>query len=129
MIKYIILGFILFIFSCKESKEYGNLQLPSRIQLTNIECLKNNLSEFNNDTLRIRGKLFIEFENVGIVNDGISIWINNFKPAVKIEFGDENYEILNNTNVEIIGKYKSGKTGHLGLYDGEFEEIFFIKTD
>ena len=51
--------------------------------------------------------------------------INNFKPTVKIEFGDKNFEILNNTDVEIIGKHISGKIGHLGLYDGEFEEILF----
>ena len=36
---------------------------------------------------------------------------------------------MNGEKVEIIGLYKAGKTGYLGLYDGQFKEIYYIKTE
>ena len=117
------------LFSCNEGVEYGNVNLIERFDPVDIEILKSNPEKFNSDTLRISGRVFIQMGNVSISNDEFSIWINNFEPAVKVDFADNSYRKLNEKNVELIGIYKSGKSGNLSLYDGKFTKILYIKTD
>tara|TARA_R110000868_G_scaffold326959_1_gene587951 strand:- start:578 stop:916 length:339 start_codon:yes stop_codon:yes gene_type:complete len=108
--------------------EYGDASLIEKIDLVDIKALKKSPVEFDNDTIRIQGKVFIEFENVALVNEGFSIWINSFEPAVGIKLGSKSDEELDGKNVEIIGIYKAGSAGHLGLHNGQISEIFLIKT-
>jgi hypothetical protein len=129
MNKYLILSIFCLIVSCKEKVEYGDAKLTEKIDLTRIETLKKQPEGFNNDTIRIKGKVFIEWENVAIVNDEFSIWINSFEPAIGMELADESDKKLNGKNVELIGIYKAGMTGHLGRYNGRLSEIFYIKSN
>ena len=128
MNRYIILALFCLIISCKVGVEYGDANLIEKIDLVQIETLKQSPEDFDNDTIRIEGKVFIEFENVALVNEGFPIWINSFEPAVGIKLGNESDKELNGKNVEIIGIYKSGIAGHLGLYNGQLNEILFIRT-
>ncbi|WP_139242023.1 hypothetical protein [Aquimarina spongiae] len=127
MTKFKILIFIGFLISCnKEKTEFGNAELSQRINLIEITDLTENSSDFDNDTLKIIGDLHLELENKGIFSKSGKIWIDSFKPATEL---DTVWKKMNGKTVEIIGLYKSGKTGHLGLYNGEFKEIYYIKVN
>jgi len=124
--KFKILLFIGLLFSCNTEKtEYGNAELSQKIHLTEISSIFKNSTEFNNDTLKISGELHLDLENKGIYAESDKIWLNSFKPATEL---DSVWKRMNGKKVELIGLYKSGKTGHLGLYNGQFTEIYFIKT-
>ena len=121
-----ILIFIGLIISCNSNKiEFGNTELSQKIELTNISDLMQNPTEFDNDTLKIVGELHLDLENKGIFSKSEKIWINSFKPATEL---DSVWKRINGKKVEIIGLYKAGKTGHLGLYNGQLKEIYYIKT-
>tara|TARA_R110002012_G_scaffold295589_1_gene492245 strand:- start:1296 stop:1679 length:384 start_codon:yes stop_codon:yes gene_type:complete len=125
--KYRILIFIGLLVSCNTQKtEYGNAKISHKISLTDISELSKNRTDFDNDTLKIIGELHLDLENKGIYNESEKIWIDSFKPATEL---DSVWKKLNGKKVELIGLYKSGKTGHLGLYNGQFKEIYYIKTD
>ena len=122
MTKFKIIIFIGLLISCSTKKaEFGNAELSQKITLTDITLLKENPTDFDNDTLKIVGKLYLTLENKGIDD----IWIPSFKPATEL---DSVWNKMNEKKVELIGLYKSGKTGHLGLYNGQFTEIYYIKT-
>ncbi|MGV6832046.1 MAG: hypothetical protein ACWA5P_10875 [bacterium] len=126
MTKLKFLIFIGLLVSCNTKKaEFGNADLSQKINLTKITDLKEKLPEFDNDTLRITGELHVDLENKGIFYNSEKIWIDSFKPATEL---DTVWRKMNGKTVEIIGRYKSGKTGHLGLYNGKFTEIYYIKT-
>ena len=116
--------------ACKEKIEYGDINLTEKIKRIEISTLKKDFSKYNKDTLRIKGNLTLGMGNTCINSEGISIWINNLKPAVNIDFifGDNFHKKINNKSVELIGVYKYGKAGNLNLYDGEFTKILYIKT-
>jgi hypothetical protein len=123
--KFIIL--IGLLVSCNPNKiEFGNVELSQKLELTNISVLIKNATEFDNDTLKIIGKLHLDMENKGIYSKSQQIWIDSFKPATEF---DSVWKKLNGKKVEIIGLYKAGKTGHLGLYDGQLKEIYYIRTE
>ncbi|QXP78817.1 MULTISPECIES: hypothetical protein [Winogradskyella] len=125
-IKIKILIFIGLIISCNSNKiEFGNTELSQKIELTNISDLMQNPTGFDNDTLKIVGELHLDLENKGIFSKSEKIWINSFKPATEL---DSVWKRINGKKVEIIGLYKAGKTGHLGLYNGQLKEIYYIKT-
>jgi hypothetical protein len=125
-IKIKILIFIGLIISCNSNKiEFGNTELSQKIELTNISDLMQNPTAFDNDTLKIVGELHLDLENKGIFSKSEKIWINSFKPATEL---DSVWKRINGKKVEIIGLYKAGKTGHLGLYNGQLKEIYYIKT-
>lgn len=117
--------------SCSKPESYGDIDLDKSFELINISDIKTKSSRFDNDTIKISGKLYLEFENVGIFNESLSIWINNLKPAISddIKFGDRMHKELNGKYVTLIGIYKSGKTGHLNRYDGEFKKILYLRTE
>ncbi len=71
-----------------------------------IEDLRNNRLLFNNDTEKIR------IESFSLANTLDSL-------------RDKMYE----QKVEIIELNKSGKTGHLGLYNGKFIEVYYLKSN
>ncbi|SDX51142.1 hypothetical protein SAMN05216556_13821 [Aequorivita viscosa] len=124
--KYKILILIGLLVSCiTEKTEYGNAELSQKINLTEISSVFKNSTEFNNDTLKISGVLHLDLENKGIYAKSDKIWLNSFKPATEL---DSVWKRMNGKKVELIGLYKSGKTGHLGLYNGQFTEIYYIKT-
>ncbi|WP_143036912.1 hypothetical protein [Aequorivita viscosa] len=126
MTKYKILILIGLLVSCiTEKTEYGNAELSQKINLTEISSVFKNSTEFNNDTLKISGVLHLDLENKGIYAKSDKIWLNSFKPATEL---DSVWKRMNGKKVELIGLYKSGKTGHLGLYNGQFTEIYYIKT-
>ena len=126
MRKFKILLFIGVLFSCNTEKtEYGNAVLSQKIHLTEISSVFKNSTEFNKDTLKISGELHLDLENKGIYAESDKIWLNSFKPATEL---DSVWKRMNGKKVELIGLYKSGKTGHLGLYNGQFTEIYYIKT-
>jgi hypothetical protein len=126
MKKHLILIFIGLIFSCNTQKtEFGNAEILQKVSLTNINELSKNRTEFDNDTLKIIGELHLDLENKGIYVESEKIWIKSFKPATEL---DSVWRKMNGKKVEIIGLYKSGKTGHLGLYNGQLKEIYYIKT-
>lgn len=119
----IVIGLII---SCNSNKiEFGNTELSQKIELTNISDLLQNPTEFDNDTLKIVGELHLDLENKGIFAKSEKIWIQSFKPATEL---DSVWKKINGKKVEIIGLYKAGKTGHLGLYNGQLKEIYYIKT-
>ncbi|WP_179333042.1 hypothetical protein [Winogradskyella costae] len=125
-IKIKILIFIGLIISCNSNKiEFGNTELSQKIELMNISDLMQNPTGFDNDTLKIVGELHLDLENKGIFSKSEKIWINSFKPATEL---DSVWKRINGKKVEIIGLYKAGKTGHLGLYNGQLKEIYYIKT-
>jgi len=125
-IKIKILIFIGLIISCNSNKiEFGNIELSQKIELTNISDLMQNPTGFDNDTLKIVGELHLDLENKGFFSKSEKIWINSFKPATEL---DSVWKRINGKKVEIIGLYKAGKTGHLGLYNGQLKEIYYIKT-
>lgn len=127
MTEYKILILVGVLVSCNtNNKEFGNAQLSQKIHLTNISFLSKNPTDFDNDTLKIIGKLHLDLENKGIYNQSHNIWINSFKPATEL---DSVWKNFNGKNVEIIGLYLAGKTGHLEQYNGQFKEIYYIKTD
>jgi hypothetical protein len=120
----IIIGLII---SCNSNKiEFGNADLSQKLELTNIRDLMKKPTEFNNDTLKIIGEFHLTMENRGIYWKSQQIWIDSFKPATEL---DSVWKNMNGKKVEIIGLYKAGKTGHLGLYNGQFKEIYYIKTE
>ncbi|UAB75645.1 hypothetical protein [Mesoflavibacter sp. SCSIO 43206] len=126
MRKFKILLFIGVLFSCNTEKtEYVNAVLSQKIHLTEISSVFKNSTEFNKDTLKISGELHLDLENKGIYAESDKIWLNSFKPATEL---DSVWKRMNGKKVELIGLYKSGKTGHLGLYNGQFTEIYYIKT-
>ena len=119
----IVIGLVI---SCNSNKiEFGNTELSQKIELTNISDLLQNPTEFDNDTLKIVGELHLDLENKGIFSKSEKIWIQSFKPATEL---DSVWKKINGKKVEIIGLYKAGKTGHLGLYNGKLKEIYYIKT-
>ncbi|WP_243472544.1 hypothetical protein [Winogradskyella sp. MH6] len=120
----IILPFVLF--SCKKEYDYGNSELFEKIDLTDINILKGYRTKFDNDTLRVKGKVTISFENISIGNGDSWIWVDSFEPAVEF---DTVYNNLNYREVELIGLFDSKNTGHLGQYNGGFEKIYAIKTE
>ena len=125
--KYKILIFIGLLFSCNTHKtEFGNAEISKKINLTEISELSKNRTEFNNDTLKLIGELHLDLENKGLYNKSEKIWINSFQPATEL---DSVWKQINGKKVELIGLYKSGKTGHLGLYNGQFTEIYYIRTE
>ncbi len=125
--KYKILIFIGLLVSCNSNKiEFGDDELSQKIELTNISVLIENPTEFDNDTLKIIGEFHLTMENRGIYWKSQQIWIDSFKPATELDSVSKN---MNGKKVEIIGLYKAGKTGHLGLYDGQLKEIYYIKTE
>lgn len=127
MTKFRILIFIGLLISCNTKQtEYGNGELFQKINLTEIGALKENSTEFDNDTIKILGELHLDLENKGIYGDSKKIWIDSFKPATEL---DSVWKKMNGKRVQLIGLYKSGKTGHLGLYDGQFIEVYYIKTE
>tara|TARA_R100000544_G_C2205167_1_gene48875 strand:- start:24 stop:371 length:348 start_codon:yes stop_codon:yes gene_type:complete len=112
--------------SCNSNKvEFGNTELSQKIELTNISDSLQNPTEFDNDTLKIVGELHLDLENKGVFAKSEKIWIKSFKPATEL---DSVWKKMNRRKVEIIGLYKAGKTGHLGLYNGQLKEIYYIKT-
>jgi len=124
--RFKILIFIGLIISCNSNKiEFGNTELSQKIELTNISDLMQNPTGFDNDTLKIVGELHLDLENKGIFSKSEKIWINSFKPATEL---DSVWKRINGKKVEIIGLYKAGNTGHLGLYNGQLKEIYYIKT-
>ncbi|WP_179346703.1 hypothetical protein [Winogradskyella ursingii] len=126
MKKHLILIFIGLIVSCNTQKtEFGNAEILQKVSLTNISELSENRTEFDNDTLKIIGELHLDLENKGIYVESEKIWIKSFKPATEL---DSVWKKMNGRKVEIIGLYKAGKTGHLGLYNGQLKEIYYIKT-
>lgn len=125
--KYKILIFIGLLVSCNANEaEFGDAELSQKIELTNIRDLVKNPTEFDNDTLKISGELHLDLENKGVFYKSQKIWIDSFKPATEL---DSVWEKMNGKKVEIIGLYKTGKTGHLGLYDGQLKEVYYIKTE
>ncbi|MDT0648422.1 hypothetical protein RM545_17150 [Zunongwangia sp. F260] len=92
--------------------------------ITNSQ-LKENNSDFDNDTVRLVGELHLDLENKGIFLDSHKIWIDSFKPASDL---DTIWEYMNGKEIEIIGLYQSGQSGHLGFYDGQLKEVYYIKT-
>ena len=127
MSKYKILIFIGLLVSCNPNKsEFGDAELTRKIKLANISDLSKKSNEFDNDTLKIIGELHLDLENKGVYYKSRRIWIDSFKPATEL---DSVWEKMNGKKVEIIGLYKAGQTGHLGLYDGQFKEIYYIKTE
>ncbi len=126
MNKHLFLILIGLLVSCNESHlEYGNTELSAKFNVTKIETIEKNPTELNMDTIRIIGQLGLDLENKGINHKTFPIWINSFHPATKM---DSVWKNMNYKKVEIIGLYKSGKTGHLGLYNGQLKEIYYIKT-
>ncbi len=127
MSKFKILIVIGLLFSCNRLKiEYGNAELSQKINLTEISDLLKNPTVFNNDTLKISGELHLDLENKGIYDESDKIWLNTFEPATKL---DSVWNKMNGKRVVLVGLYKSGKTGHLGLYNGQFTQIYYIKTE
>tara|TARA_B100001765_G_scaffold212469_1_gene176608 strand:- start:1132 stop:1536 length:405 start_codon:yes stop_codon:yes gene_type:complete len=125
--KHKILIFIGLLVSCNTYKtEFGNAEISEKISLTDISELSKNRTEYDNDTLRIIGELHLDLENKGLYKESEKIWIHSFKPATEL---DSVWKKINGKKVELIGLYKSGKTGHLGLYNGQFIEIYYIKTE
>ncbi len=125
--KFKILILIGLLISCKSNEtEFGNVELSQRINLTDISDLKNKPTEFENDTLKLIGELHLDLENKGIYVESEKIWIDSFKPATEL---DSVWKKMNGRKVELIGLYKSGITGHLGLYNGQFTEIYYISTE
>ncbi len=125
--KYKVLIFIGLLVSCNPNKtEFGNAELSQKIKLTNFSTLIKNPTEFDNDTLKIIGELHLDLENKRIYYKSQKIWIESFKPATEL---DSVWIKMNGEKVEIIGLYKAGKSGYLGLYDGQFKEIYYIKTE
>ena len=119
----IVIGLMI---SCNSNKvEFGNTELSQKIELTNISDSLQNPTEFDNDTLKIVGELHLDLENKGVFAKSEKIWIKSFKPATEL---DSVWKKMNRRKVEIIGLYKAGKTGHLGLYNGQLKEIYYIKT-
>ena len=126
MEKHLFLFLILLIVSCNTQKtEFGNAEISNRVSLTDISELSGNLADFDNDTLKITGELHLDLENKGIYVESEKIWIKSFKPATEL---DSVWKKINRKKVEIIGLYKSGQTGHLGVYNGQLEEVYYIKT-
>ena len=122
-----ILIFTILITSCNTQRtEFGNAEISRKLSLTNIKELSENQTAFDNDTLKIIGELHLDLENKGIFSKSEKIWINSFKPTTEL---DSTWKKLNGKEVEIIGLYKAGKTGHLGLYNGQFKEVYYIKTE
>lgn len=125
--KYIVIFSIGLIISCDSKKlEFGNAGLSQKIELTNINDLMKNPTEFDNDTLKIIGEFHLTMENRGVYWKSKQIWIDSFKPATEL---DSVWKNMNEKKVKIIGLYKAGKAGHLGLYDGQFKEIYYIRTE
>ena len=131
-LKKIVINFKIFLFigllvSCNPNKtEFGNADLSNKIELTDINDLNKNPTDFDNDTLKIIGELHLDLENKGIFDQSGKIWVESFKPATEL---DSVWKKLNGKKVEIIGFYKAGKTGHLGIYNGQFKEIYYIKAE
>ena len=88
--------------------------------------MEKNPADFDNDTLRLSGDLHLDLENKGIFLKSHKIWIESFRPATEL---DSAWNNMNGKQVEIIGLYQAGKTGHLGQFDGQFKEIYYIKTN
>ena len=124
--KYPLLVLLLVLVSCQEEIELGNSDLVPKINLIEIEELKKKPTEFNNDTIRLKCAIYLTMENHSFYNKDYSIWIDSFNPATDLKTG---WEKFNNKKVELIGLYQSGKTGHLGLYNGKFIEIYYIKSE
>jgi hypothetical protein len=126
-LKHIIIFIIGLFVSCNSNlTEYGNAELSKEYKSVNISNLMENPADFNNDTLKIEGELHLDLENRGVFLKSNKIWINTFKPATDF---DSVWNNMNGEYVEIIGLYQSEETGHLGIYNGQFKEVYYIKTD
>ena len=120
----IIIGLII---SCNSNKiEFGNADLSQKIELIDIGDLMRHPIKFHNDTIKIIGEFHFTLENRGIYWKSQQIWIDSFKPATEL---DSVGKKMNGKRVEIIGLYRAGKTGHLGLYNGKFKEVYSFKTE
>ena len=120
----IIIGLII---SCNSNKiEFGNADLSQKIELTDIGDLMKHPIKSHNDTIKIIGEFHFTLENRGIYWKSQQIWIDSFKPATEL---DSVGKKMNGKRVEIIGLYRAGKTGHLGLYNGKFKEVYSFKTE
>ena len=125
-LKLLLVLFPVVFFSCEKEFDYGNSELFEKIDLTDINILKEDRAKFDNDTLRVIGKVSMSFENISIGNGDSWIWIDSFKPAVKF---DTVYNNLNFCEVQLIGLFDSKNTGHLGQYNGGLKKIYAIKTE
>ncbi|SKB35196.1 hypothetical protein SAMN05660776_0638 [Salegentibacter holothuriorum] len=126
MYKYRFLLLIGLIVSCSSNQtEFGNSELLQKHNPITISELKENPTDFDNDTVRLVGELHLDLENKGISFDSHKIWIDSFKPASDL---DTIWEYMNGKEIEIIGLYQSGHSGHLGIYDGQLKEVYYIKT-
>ena len=114
--------------SCQEPMEFGNSKLAEDIDFISLEQFEQNPENYHNDTIKIRGTLYVEYENVSIKLNNISIWIETFEPSIIGGLEEDKRKKLNGDNVELTGIYNAEQKGHLGLFNGHFTKVFYMKS-
>ena len=108
-------------------EEFGNETLIRKIKETDWNRIINSPEILNNDTILIRGKFKLYFENSTIINsDSLGIWI---EPGNWDEITYSEYENLINKNILVIGKFSSIDKGHLSQHLGSITEIYYLKKE
>ena len=105
--------------------EFGNSKLTEDIDFISLEQFEQNPENYHNDTIKIRGTLYVEYENISIKLNNISIWIETFEPSI---IGGLEEDKLKKLNVELTGIYNAEQTGHLGLFNGHLTKVFYMKS-
>ncbi len=126
-IKYYLLLLIICIsFSCSEKKHFGNSELKEKITEVSKEDFANK-QKFDDDTIKLEGRIFLDLENKFIEVANRKIWINSFEPATNLD--EKLFDKLNNKKVVLIGLYQIENTGHLNQYDEQIKNIYYLRIE
>ena len=104
----------------REAFAYGHSN-PDATELSLAQLVENR-QQYDGKTVRVRGRLHLEFEGNSLSDGRVSVW-----PATPA-LSRQEVEIVNDRRVWIEGRYNAKFRGHMGIGSQGSIDVIFIST-
>lgn len=148
-ISFLSIVFLLLMIGCSNNKMhdiYSNNESKQVSEKLGLNQLLKNPDLYNKKIIEVTGIYKTDFEESAIYASKISYWGKKTKKALWVVFNNEYYplidsktginlldsyqtiEKINGKKIKIKGRFNASSKGHLSLYSGTIENVFYVEV-